>query len=69
MITRAASGCELEVEVIVQAICQGVGIGWVDISTIYGVDKVSYFHPLKDSARFLGMVWYAWRQRRLTADG
>jgi glycosyltransferase involved in cell wall biosynthesis len=63
------TGFELEVEVIVQAVCQGIPIGWVDIRTIYGIDKVSYFHPLKDSARFLGMVWYAWRQRRLTADG
>lgn len=64
MLDLTSAGFELEVEVIVQAVCQGVDIGWVDIRTIYGVDKVSYFHPLKDSARFLGMVWYAWRQRR-----
>lgn len=63
------TGFELEVEVIVQAVCQGIPIGWVNIRTIYSIDKVSYFHPLKDSARFLGMVWYAWRQRRLTAGG
>jgi len=61
------TGFELEVEVIIQAVCQGIPIGWVDIRTIYSIDKVSYFHPLKDSARFMGMVWYAWRQRRLTA--
>jgi len=57
------TGFELEVEVIIQAVCKSVRIGWVDIRTIYGTGKVSYFHPLKDSARFLGMVWHAWRQR------
>jgi glycosyltransferase involved in cell wall biosynthesis len=57
------TGFELEIEVIIQAVCEGVRIGWVDIRTIYGVGEVSYFHPLKDSARFLGMVWHAWRQR------
>lgn len=59
-----STGFELEVEVIIQAVCQGMRIGWVDIRTIYDTGKVSYFHPLKDTARFLGMVWYAWRQRR-----
>jgi glycosyltransferase involved in cell wall biosynthesis len=58
------TGFELEVEVIIQAVCQGTRIGWVDIRTIYGIDKVSYFHPIKDSARFFGMLWHAWRQRR-----
>ena len=57
------TGFELEVEVIIQAVCQDVRIGWVDIRTIYGIDKVSYFHPIKDSVRFFGMVWHAWRQR------
>ncbi|MEA3376972.1 MAG: glycosyltransferase family 2 protein [Chloroflexota bacterium] len=61
-----ATGFELEVELIVQAICRGMRIGWVEIRTIYGIDKTSYFHPLKDSARFLGMVWHAWRRRRST---
>lgn len=60
-------GFELEVELIVQAVCMGMRIGWVEIRTIYDVDKVSYFHPLRDSARFLGMVWHAWQQRRATA--
>jgi glycosyltransferase involved in cell wall biosynthesis len=60
------TGFELEVEVIVQAVLQGTRIGWVDIRTIYGIGKVSYFHPVKDSARFLGMVWRAWRQRSST---
>jgi len=57
------TGFELEVEVIVQVVCQGMRIGWVEIHTIYGVGEVSYFHPVKDSARFLGMVWHAWRRR------
>jgi glycosyltransferase involved in cell wall biosynthesis len=64
----AATGFELEVEVIVQAVCRGMRIGWVDIRTIYGIGEVSYFHPVKDSVRFLGMVWYAWRQRNLGAQ-
>ena len=61
------TGFELEVELIAQAVCQGMRIGWVEIRTIYGIDKTSYFHPLKDSARFLAMVWRAWR-RRCAAD-
>lgn len=58
------TGFEWEVEVIVQVICEGMRLGWVDVRTIYGIGKKSYFHPLKDSVRFLGMVWYAWRKRR-----
>ncbi len=65
-IDLTTSGFELEVELIIQAVCLGLRIGWVEIRTIYHVDKVSYFHPLKDSARFLGMVWHAWRTRRAT---
>jgi glycosyltransferase involved in cell wall biosynthesis len=61
------TGFELEVELIIQAICRGMRVGWVDIRTIYDVDKTSYFHPLRDSARFLGMVWHAWRRRRCAA--
>lgn len=60
----SSTGFELEVEVIIQAVCQGMRIGWVDIRTIYDIDKTSYFHPLKDSARFMAMVWHAWRRRR-----
>lgn len=62
------TGFDLEVEVIVQAVCEGMRLGWVDIRTIYGVGEVSYFHPVKDSARFLGMVWYAWRQRNVQRE-
>ena len=64
MLDLTTTGFELEVEVIVQAVCRDMRIGWVEIRTIYGVDKVSYFDPLEDSARFLGMVWRAWRERR-----
>jgi glycosyltransferase involved in cell wall biosynthesis len=62
------TGFELEVEVIIQAVCQEMRIGWVDIRTIYDTGKRSYFHPLKDSARFLGMVWHAWQARRATKE-
>jgi len=58
------SGFELEVEVIIKAVVHGMKIDWVDINTIYGIDKVSYFHPLKDTAIFLGMVRRAYRYRR-----
>jgi glycosyltransferase involved in cell wall biosynthesis len=58
------TGLEFEVEVIVQALAQGMPIGWVDIRTIYGIDKVSNFHPIKDTLRFFEMVGYAWRERR-----
>jgi glycosyltransferase involved in cell wall biosynthesis len=59
-----ATGFELEVEVIIQAVCKGMPIGWVDIRTIYDTGKVSYFHPLHDTLRFLRMVWHAYRYRR-----
>ena len=56
------TGFELEVEVIAQAVCQGMRISWVGIETIYNIDKTSYFHPIKDSFRFLQMAWWARRQ-------
>lgn len=59
------TGFELEVELIVQAVCQDMRVGWVEIRTIYA-GETSYFHPVKDSARFLRMVWRAWRCRRAT---
>jgi glycosyltransferase involved in cell wall biosynthesis len=58
------TGFELEVEVIIQAVCMGMQIGWIPIRTIYGTGKVSYFHPIHDTRRFLGMVWHAYRYRK-----
>jgi glycosyltransferase involved in cell wall biosynthesis len=63
------SGFELEVEVIAQAVCLGLPIGWVEIETIYGTGKKSYFHPLRDTAKFLRMVWRAYRARRAAERG
>jgi len=62
-IDLTTTGFELEVEVIMQAVRKNLRIGWVEIETIYGIDKVSYFHPVKDSVRFLQMVWRAYRER------
>lgn len=56
-------GFELEVEVIIQATCGGFRVEWVPIRTIYDTGKVSYFHPIGDGLRFLGMVAYAARAR------
>jgi glycosyltransferase involved in cell wall biosynthesis len=67
-IDTAAAGFEAEVEVIIQAVCRRWRIGWVDIRTIYGIDKVSYFHPIADTARFLKTVWRAYRIRRHCLD-
>ncbi len=64
-----AAGFELEVEVITQAVCQGLSIGWVEIRTIYGIAKRSYFHPLRDSTTFFRMVWRAYRARRRAERG
>jgi glycosyltransferase involved in cell wall biosynthesis len=58
------TGFELEVEVIIQAVCKGFRIAWVGIETIYHGEKKSYFHPFHDSVRFLSMVWKAYRARR-----
>jgi glycosyltransferase involved in cell wall biosynthesis len=59
-----SSGFELEVEVIIQAVCKGYKIGWVAIRTIYGTGKVSYFHPWHDSIGFMRMVLHAYRYRK-----
>jgi glycosyltransferase involved in cell wall biosynthesis len=59
-----STGFDLEVEIIVEAICKDFNLGWVDIRTIYGTGKKSYFHPWHDTLRFLGMVRYAYRRRR-----
>lgn len=55
------TGFEFEVDVIVQAVVHGLRIGWVEIRTIYGIDKASYFHPVSDTIKFLGMVGHAYR--------
>lgn len=52
-------GFELEVEVIVEAVAAGLTLAWVDVQTIYGTGKASYFNPILDSARFLSTVWWA----------
>ena len=52
-------GFEFEVDVVAQAVVKRLPIGWVDIRTIYSVDKKSYYHPVKDSIKFLEMVWQA----------
>lgn len=57
-------GFEFEVDVVAQAVVKELPIAWVDIRTIYSVDKKSYFHPVKDSLRFLDMVWAARRAYR-----
>ncbi|MEJ2012743.1 MAG: glycosyltransferase family 2 protein [Anaerolineales bacterium] len=60
-------GFELEVEAVVQAIDHGFRIGWVDIDTIYDVDKESYFHPIRDTLKFLALLWAVARERRRLA--
>lgn len=61
------TGFELEVEVIIQAVCKGFQIAWVEIETIYHGEKKSYFHPFHDSVRFLSMIWKAVQARRKVA--
>ena len=63
-VNLTASGFELEVEVIAEAVRQGIPIGWVDIETIYGIGKRSNFHPITDTVRFLQMVWRVYREQR-----
>ncbi|MBN2555916.1 MAG: glycosyltransferase family 2 protein [Anaerolineales bacterium] len=63
------SGFELEVEVIMEAVVRGMDIDWVDIKTIYDIDKVSYFHPIRDSIIFLGMVRRAHQYRKRFPEG
>jgi glycosyltransferase involved in cell wall biosynthesis len=63
-IEPTAEGFEFEVEVIFQAVVKGFRLGWIPIRTIYDIDKVSYFHPLHDSLKFLTTVWKARQYRR-----
>jgi glycosyltransferase involved in cell wall biosynthesis len=64
LLTIRHTGFEFEVDVILQALQHGCGLGWVDIRTIYDVDKTSYFHPLRDTLKFFGVVWQAYRSYR-----
>lgn len=57
-------GFEFEVEVIGTALKNDLEIEWVDISTIYNTETRSYFHPVRDSVRFLRIVWQARNWRR-----
>jgi len=54
---------DAEVEILVQAVVGGFKLGWVPIRTIYA-DEVSHINPVVDTARFLRVVWRAWRARR-----
>jgi glycosyltransferase involved in cell wall biosynthesis len=58
-------GFEFEVDVIADAVRAGLKLAWVDVATIYGTGKVSYFHPVRDSALFLAAVWRAWRRKSI----
>ncbi len=62
-------GFEFEVEVIGAALKNDLDIAWVDISTIYNTQTRSYFHPVRDSVRFLRMVWQARNWRRPIPGG
>lgn len=53
---------DAEVEILVQAVVGGFKLGWVPIRTIYA-GEVSHINPLVDTARFLRVVWRAWRVR------
>lgn len=64
-----SEGFEFEVEVIGAALQNDLRIAWVDISTIYNTQTRSYFHPLRDSARFLRTVWQARNWRRPESVG
>jgi glycosyltransferase involved in cell wall biosynthesis len=61
-------GFDMEVEIVIQAVVRGMRIGWVDIQTIYGIGKRSYFHPLRDSIKFISMLLYGFRYRRTFED-
>jgi glycosyltransferase involved in cell wall biosynthesis len=59
-----STGYEMEVEMIWEAVRLGMPIAWVPIRTIYFRERKSGFHPLRDTMRFLRMVWHIWRERR-----
>ncbi len=56
------TGFEFEVEVVVETVAASLKIGWVDVRTIYGIGKKSYFHPVYDSLKVLDMIWVARRR-------
>lgn len=62
-------GFEFEVEVIGAALKNDLDIAWVGISTIYNTQTRSYFHPVRDSVRFLRTVWQARNWRRPSPSG
>lgn len=61
---KDALGFEFEVNIIMETVMAGLKLVWVDVRTIYGIGKASYFHPIRDSAQFMLAVWRAWQRRR-----
>lgn len=59
-----STGFDMEVEMIWEAMRLGMPIAWVPIRTIYLPGRKSGFHPGRDTARFLRMVWRIWQRRR-----
>ena len=62
-----SDGYEMEVEMIWEAVRLRMPITWVPIRTIYFPDRQSGFHALRDTLRFLRMVWHI-RQERVRQD-
>lgn len=58
-----SDGYEMEVEMIWEAVRLGMPITWVPIRTIYFPERQSGFRPVRDTLRFLRMVWRIRRSR------
>lgn len=59
-----STGYEMEVEMIWEALRLGMRLAWVPVRTIYYPERKKGFDPLRDTLRFLRMVWHIWRERR-----
>lgn len=57
MIELHKDNFEVESEMLIQAVALGLSIDEVPIRTIYGEDHSSHIRPIRDTLRFMKLVW------------
>jgi glycosyltransferase involved in cell wall biosynthesis len=56
---------EVESEMLIQAVTHKLVVGEVPVRSIYGHDHSSHIKPLRDTSRFIALVWHLAVQRFL----
>jgi glycosyltransferase involved in cell wall biosynthesis len=59
---------EVESEMLIQAVTHRLVLGEVSVRSIYGDDHASHIKPLRDSVRFISLVWHLALRRFLASS-